>query len=69
MMQQQMNEELHRQTLDVLVKLVDVLTCDELALICWHCGVSTNELMPVAPVFQRMQLEDVRYPELLKSAA
>ena len=41
------NAELHERTLNVLVKLVDVLDCEELSLLCWHCGISTDELMPV----------------------
>ena len=45
--QQQANEELHERTVEILTSLVDVLDCEELSLLCFHCGVSTNELMPV----------------------
>lgn len=41
-----MNTELHQRTVETLSKLVDVLDCDELSLLCWHCGVSVTELMP-----------------------
>jgi hypothetical protein len=44
-----MNSELHHRTVDVLTKLVDVLDCDDLSLLCWHAGVSVTELMPVEP--------------------
>lgn len=44
-----MNSELHRRTVEVLCKLVDVLDCDELSLLCWHSGISVTELMPVEP--------------------
>lgn len=44
------NDELHQRTVEVLVKLVDVLDCDELSLLCWHCGVSVTDLMP-APIY------------------
>lgn len=40
------NEELHEKTVEVLANLVPVLDCDDLALLCWHCGVRTDELMP-----------------------
>jgi hypothetical protein len=49
-------EELHFRTVEILVKLVDVLNCDDLALLCYHCGVNVNELMPVM-VAQTMKRE------------
>lgn len=45
--EEEMNTELHHRTVEVLSKLVDVLTCDELSLLCWNCGVSVTDLMPV----------------------
>ncbi len=47
MQQQQAMEELHYKTIEVLTSLVDVLSCDDLSLLCYHCGVKTSELMPV----------------------
>lgn len=41
------NEELHFKTIEVLIKLVPILNCDELSLLCWHCGIQPNELMPI----------------------
>lgn len=41
------NQELHQRTVEVLTTLVDVLDCDDLALLCYHAGVSVTELMPV----------------------
>lgn len=41
------NEEMHHRTVEVLTKLVDVLNCEELSLLCWNCGVKTEELMSV----------------------
>lgn len=43
------NAELHERTVDVLAKVVDVLDADELALLCWHCGIQPLELMPISP--------------------
>lgn len=43
------NEELHFKTIQVLVKLVPILNCDELALLCWHCGLQPNDLMASDP--------------------
>lgn len=39
--------ELHERAVGVLVKLVDVLDQDDLSLLCYLCGIDTNELMPV----------------------
>lgn len=51
-----MNSELHQRTVETLVKLVDILDCDELSLLMWHCGVSVTDLMPIPkkeyPLFQ-----------------
>lgn len=41
------NAELHERTIEVLTTLVPVLNCEDLALICWHCGIQPQELMPV----------------------
>lgn len=60
MNQQQINEELHQRTVEVLTKLVDVLNCEDLSLLCFHCGVKENELMPVG---------DMRHPGELRKAA
>ncbi len=45
--QKQANQELHERTVEVLTSLVDVLSVDDLSLLCFHCGIRTSELMPV----------------------
>lgn len=40
-------EELHERTVDILTYLVDVLNVEDLAILCYHCGVSKTELMPI----------------------
>ena len=40
-------EELRARTVEVLTTLVPVLNCDDLALICYHCGIQPIELMPI----------------------
>lgn len=57
------NDELHQRTVEVLVKLVDVLDCDELSLICWHCGVQPNDLMPSMPLYVNTKLNKERSHE------
>lgn len=43
--QQQYYEELHQQTYDVLTKVKDNLTEEELSLLCYHCGFSINDFI------------------------
>lgn len=54
------NAELHERTVSVLVRLVDVLDADDLALICWHAGVKPVELMPCAPPKLQIIIKEVR---------
>lgn len=55
------NEELHQRTLEVLTTLVPILNCEDLALICWHCGIQPNELMPVeVPTYPTTYLKEIR---------
>ena len=42
-----MNEELHQRTVEILTRLVDVLNCDDLSILCYHAGVREEELMPI----------------------
>lgn len=50
------NAELHQRTVEVLVKLVDVLDCDELSLLCWNCGIQPNDLMASLPSYMNTKL-------------
>jgi len=54
------NSELHERTVNVLVKLVDVLDADDLALICWHAGVKPVELMPYSPPRIQVLIKEIR---------
>lgn len=40
-------EEIHNRTVEVLATLVPVLDTEDLGLLLWHCGVKTEEIMPV----------------------
>ena len=37
------NTEQHEMLCAVLTKLVDVLDCDELSLLAYHCGIAIND--------------------------
>ena len=37
------NEEQHQMLVETLAKLVDVLSCDELSLLAYHCGIKVSE--------------------------
>lgn len=37
------NEEQHEMLCEVLAKLVPILSCEELSLLAYHCGVSIND--------------------------
>lgn len=54
------NAELHERTLEVLTTLVPVLNCEDLALICWHCGIQPQELMPVKREFDIHMMKEIR---------
>ena len=40
--------DLHQQTVEILSMLVDVLTTEDMTILCIACGVRTNELMSEA---------------------
>ena len=40
-----MNEELYQRTIETLVKAAKSLTTEELSLLCWHCGVSYEDVI------------------------
>ena len=46
-MSNQQNDELQERTFELLVKLADVTNRDELALLCWHCGIASKDVIEV----------------------
>lgn len=44
MRQQQEHDELHQRTIAALRKVSDFLSTDDLALLCWHCGIKPEEV-------------------------
>lgn len=38
------NAEQHEMLVGILCKLMDVLDCEQLSLLCHCCGISTDEL-------------------------
>lgn len=55
-------EEQHQMLVETLTKLVPVLTCDELSLLAYHCGISVDEFYGPQPDLLAWQ------PELLEAA-
>ena len=53
MRQQQENDELHQRTIEALKKAAAVLTTDDMAVLCWHCGIQPEE---VAEFYEPQQL-------------
>ena len=48
------NEELEFKTYEILVKLVGSdLTGEELAILCYHCGINPESLMTSVPAAAR----------------
>jgi len=37
------HEQQHEMLVDILTKLVPILTCDELSLLAYHLGIQTDE--------------------------
>ncbi len=46
------NAEQHEKLCDILCKLVDVLDCEELALLAHHAGIKINEFYPEPEIME-----------------
>lgn len=42
------NEEQHEMLVEILGKLIDVLSADELSLVAYHLGIKISEFYPVS---------------------
>lgn len=43
------HEQQHEMLVDILTKLVPILTCDELSLLAYHLGIQTDEFYGQQP--------------------